>query len=144
MSLLNRPGPALALGLVLVLAGCGGFGSAGSGFFGGGRDGVVTAQEFESSRAADAQRAAIAASEEDDDGRSTLWDLFRDSDNPNTTVEVNKYLWQASLEVLNFLPIESVDRSPASSSPATACRPAVAAPIAQRFWCRTRRWMPAA
>ncbi|HRK43583.1 MAG TPA: DUF3576 domain-containing protein, partial [Gemmobacter sp.] len=28
---------------------------------------------------------------------------------PNTTVEVNKYLWQASLEVLNFLPIESVD-----------------------------------
>ena len=31
------------------------------------------------------------------------------SDDPNTTVEVNKYIWQASLEVLNFLPIESVD-----------------------------------
>jgi hypothetical protein len=25
------------------------------------------------------------------------------------TVEVNKYLWQASLEVLSFLPIQSVD-----------------------------------
>ena len=25
------------------------------------------------------------------------------------TVEVNKYLWNASLEVLNFLPVESVD-----------------------------------
>ncbi len=40
---------------------------------------------------------------------STLRDLFMGSADPNTTVEVNKYLWQASLEVLNFLPIESVD-----------------------------------
>ncbi len=40
---------------------------------------------------------------------STLRDLFTSSADPNTTVEVNKYLWQASLEVLNFLPIESVD-----------------------------------
>ena len=39
---------------------------------------------------------------------STLSDLFN-GDNPNTTVEVNKYLWNASLEILNFLPIESVD-----------------------------------
>ena len=30
-------------------------------------------------------------------------DLF--SDNPNTTVEVNKYLWQASLEVLAFVEV---------------------------------------
>lgn len=40
---------------------------------------------------------------------STIWDLFSNADDPNTTVEVNKYLWQASLEVLNFLPIRSVD-----------------------------------
>ncbi len=40
---------------------------------------------------------------------STLRDLFTNNADPNTTVEVNKYLWQASLEVLNFLPIESVD-----------------------------------
>jgi hypothetical protein len=41
--------------------------------------------------------------------RSSLADLFAESADPNTTVEVNKYIWQASLEVLNFLPIESVD-----------------------------------
>ncbi|MGB3147879.1 MAG: DUF3576 domain-containing protein [Paracoccaceae bacterium] len=41
--------------------------------------------------------------------KTSLLSLFRDGDDPNTTVEVNKYLWQASLEVLNFLPIESVD-----------------------------------
>ena len=43
-------------------------------------------------------------------GRQTgIGQLFRKSDNPNTTVEVNKYLWKASLDILNFLPIESVD-----------------------------------
>jgi len=41
--------------------------------------------------------------------RETIWDLFSNKDNPNTTVEVSKYLWFASLDVLNFLPIESVD-----------------------------------
>jgi hypothetical protein len=39
----------------------------------------------------------------------TIWDLFKNADDPNITVEVNKYLWQASLDVLNFLPIQSVD-----------------------------------
>lgn len=41
--------------------------------------------------------------------RESLFDLFGRESNPNTTVGVNKYLWQASLEVLNFLPIQSVD-----------------------------------
>lgn len=40
---------------------------------------------------------------------STVWDLFSNNQNPNSTVAVNKYLWNASLEVLNFLPIQSVD-----------------------------------
>lgn len=40
---------------------------------------------------------------------SSVWDLFSNADDPNTTVEVNKYLWNASLDVLSFLPIESVD-----------------------------------
>ncbi|SFM06029.1 DUF3576 domain-containing protein [Shimia aestuarii] len=39
---------------------------------------------------------------------STIWDIFKD-DNSDVTVRVNKYLWAASLEVLDFLPIESVD-----------------------------------
>lgn len=41
--------------------------------------------------------------------RSTIWDLFSNADNPNKTVAVNRYIWNASLDVLNFLPIESVD-----------------------------------
>ena len=38
-----------------------------------------------------------------------ITDLFARSADPNTTVEVNKYLWNASLDVLNFLPIEQID-----------------------------------
>ena len=41
--------------------------------------------------------------------RSSLFDLFDNSDDPNVTLEVNRYLWVASMEVLNFLPIESAD-----------------------------------
>lgn len=40
---------------------------------------------------------------------STLWDLFDNRRDPNDTVAVNRYLWNASLEVLNFLPIQSID-----------------------------------
>jgi len=41
--------------------------------------------------------------------RETIWDLFTAGDDPNTTVEVNKYLWNAALDVLNFMPLESAD-----------------------------------
>ena len=41
--------------------------------------------------------------------RSTIWDLFENRDDPNTTIEVNKYIWNASLDILNFLPIQSAD-----------------------------------
>ena len=41
--------------------------------------------------------------------RSTLWDLFGNRDKNNQQVAVNRYLWNASLEVLNFLPIQTVD-----------------------------------
>ena len=41
--------------------------------------------------------------------QSTVWDLFSNRSDSNKVVAVNKYLWNASLEVLNFLPIESVD-----------------------------------
>ena len=40
---------------------------------------------------------------------STLFDLFTNVDPPNTTLEVNKYIWNAALDVLNFLPIQSAD-----------------------------------
>jgi hypothetical protein len=41
--------------------------------------------------------------------RSRLFDLFTNRDDPNTTVEVNKYLWFAARDVLNFLPVETAD-----------------------------------
>ncbi|MEP2782663.1 MAG: DUF3576 domain-containing protein [Pseudoruegeria sp.] len=42
-------------------------------------------------------------------GEDNIWDLFGDVDNPNITLEVNKYIWNASLDVLNFLPIQAAD-----------------------------------
>lgn len=41
--------------------------------------------------------------------RSTLSDLFVNVDDPDTTLEVNKYIWNASLDILNFLPLQSAD-----------------------------------
>jgi hypothetical protein len=38
-----------------------------------------------------------------------IQDLFISRENPNNTVGVNRYLWNASLEVLNFLPVQAVD-----------------------------------
>lgn len=40
--------------------------------------------------------------------RATVWDVFR-SQNPDINVSVNRFIWNASLEVLNFMPVESVD-----------------------------------
>lgn len=45
----------------------------------------------------------------EDPKRASLFDIFNNQADPNTTVEVNKYIWKAALEVLNFLPIESAD-----------------------------------
>ncbi|MTH65256.1 DUF3576 domain-containing protein [Paracoccus shanxieyensis] len=41
--------------------------------------------------------------------QSTFWDLFSNRRNSNDTVAVNKYLWNASLEILNFLPVQTID-----------------------------------
>ena len=86
----------VALSAALVLSGCGGgFG----GMFQGG----------ERSRASAAE---VVAQERRDAGstrQSTVWDLFTNAQPPNTTVEVNRYLWNASLEVLDFLPVQTVD-----------------------------------
>lgn len=42
-------------------------------------------------------------------GESTIFDLFRTGEDPDTSVEVNRFLWDAALEVLDFLPVEAVD-----------------------------------
>ena len=76
---------------------------------------IPTEAQLTQKQRADAQRARIEEVSNADyeygesDGDSSVFDLFSGGDDPNTTVEVNKYLWQAALDVLNFLPIESVD-----------------------------------
>lgn len=82
----------------MLLASCGG--SAGSG---GGN--IFRGKTSQQTRDA----AAGALKQEPRTETSTLFDLFSNRDDPNTTVEVNKYIWNASLDVLNFLPIQSVD-----------------------------------
>lgn len=42
------------------------------------------------------------------DPDKTIWSIFRGKTAENK-VQVNRYIWAASLEVLNFLPIQSVD-----------------------------------
>lgn len=78
------------IGLVLTLTACG------SGLI---RPAGVRTQE-------DEQRLARIGQEPQ---RETIWDLFNPTDNPNTTVEVNKYLWVAAQDILDFMPIEAVD-----------------------------------
>lgn len=90
---------ALTTGLVVSLSACGG----GGGLFGKGT--LTEEQRAERDEKAEARRDGKSTTE----SGTSIWDLFKKSDDPNTTVEVNKYIWQASLEVLNFLPIESVD-----------------------------------
>ena len=55
-----------------------------------------------------ASAAAVQNVEDGVDTSTSIWDVLRRPD-ANTNVHVNKYLWNASLEVLSFLPVESVD-----------------------------------
>ena len=40
--------------------------------------------------------------------KETIFDLYKNKDE-NTAIAVNKYIWVATLEVLNFLPVISAD-----------------------------------
>lgn len=77
---------AATLALTMSVAACGG-----GGIFGGGNS-----QAQQQTRTAERRE-------------STIWDLFGNNQDSNKVVAVNKYLWNASLDVLNFLPIQSVD-----------------------------------
>ncbi len=50
----------------------------------------------------------IARLDSPNKGGSTIWDIFKPQNN-DLKVSVNRYIWNASLEVLNFLPVQSVD-----------------------------------
>jgi hypothetical protein len=87
-----------------VLAGCGGgspFG--GDGLFGG------ASPERRAAQNAAQERDLIEQGILPDPERSTIFDLFSSADDPNNTVEVNRYLWNASLEILDFMPVEAAD-----------------------------------
>lgn len=87
--------------LLLALTGltaCGG-GIGSSNLFGGNRAEVRNTEAFMSSEERRWKRTTP----------TKLSALFGGGADANTTLEVNRYIWAASLEVLNFLPIESVD-----------------------------------
>lgn len=49
---------------------------------------------------------SVVASE--DERRSTIWDALS-ADSASAPVKVNRYIWQAALEVLDFMPVETID-----------------------------------
>ena len=83
------------LGMVTVLAACGNGDSADES--GESRD---YARPWEDPRTSDAPPQP---------GDSRLRDLLFGDVDPSDTVAVNRYIWNASLEVLDFLPVRSVD-----------------------------------
>jgi hypothetical protein len=99
---------AILSGLVASLGACNGIASGDSGLFRRNSAPVTDTTTLEAKARADQQRADLARVSPQKK-RSTIWDLFTNASDPNNTVEVNKYLWQASLEILDFLPVQSVD-----------------------------------
>lgn len=98
----------LASTLCVALAGCGGFGnsSAGSGLLGGnGPRGAAQVKAASEDKSAGAQLRALGEAPAEN---VSIFDALRSPDQ-NTNVRVNKYLWNASLETLSFLPVESAD-----------------------------------
>lgn len=53
--------------------------------------------------------AARASAVPEEEERSTIWDLFRERGDQGQVGAVNRYIWNAALETLDFLPVESVD-----------------------------------
>ncbi|MBT8424106.1 MAG: DUF3576 domain-containing protein [Silicimonas sp.] len=89
---------AMMTALCLALTSCGLIG----GGFNRNSEGAVRASD-------QAVRESLESETLGEDRESSIFDLFTNVDDPNTTIEVNKYLWNASLDVLNFLPIQAAD-----------------------------------
>lgn len=89
---------ALLVSAALGLTGCGQFGAGQSG-------------PADGDRTPSTVRSPDDIASEFDEGprpRNTIFELLNRGDAENT-VQVNRYIWAASLEVLDFLPIQSVD-----------------------------------
>lgn len=96
--------------LALIAVGLAACGGRGGGLFGGGGSGLGgntdQRQNDPNGFSRDYDSAARAAAVQRGD---SIFDLFRNNDDPNVTLRVNKYLWNASLDVLNFMPIQAAD-----------------------------------
>ena len=55
------------------------------------------------------QRDSFLGRSDDDPTSTTIWEAFAANRAAENTVQVNKYLWSASLEVLDFLPVQTID-----------------------------------
>lgn len=86
----------IALALVAALSACGG----GGGMFS--RQNSATAQEL-------AQQDIVEERVRTTGSRDSIWDLFGGRETPDTTISVNRYIWTAALEVLDFLPVDTID-----------------------------------
>lgn len=98
MGLRNAAKAMTMLVLLASLAACGGrmgnmFGSAGS--------------REDAGRVAD--REIMEERRRSTGTTGSIWDLFSGNRDPGTQVNVNRYIWVAALEVLDFLPVETVD-----------------------------------
>ncbi|MDQ7070766.1 MAG: DUF3576 domain-containing protein [Rhodobacterales bacterium] len=98
----------ISLVIITALASCGGTG-IGNGLLGGGKGLFRPKALSDEAEQTTAQPVGGAQTEPTDvsDGTS-VFDIFKQQDN-GTNVKVNRYLWNASLDILNFLPIQSVD-----------------------------------
>ena len=85
----------MALGTLLILSGCGG--RVGDMLRGDAGDQATARSEALEQRAAETGTM------------SSIWDLMANRQDPSTVLSVNRYIWTASLEVLDFLPVETVD-----------------------------------
>lgn len=83
--------------LILAVAGCGG--RMGNLLGGANRDASGRSAENE---LIDERTRSTGSS-------GSIWDLFANRRDPGTQVNVNRYIWTAALEVLDFLPVETVD-----------------------------------
>ena len=93
--------PFALLFLIATLTACG---SAG---FNLGRVGPAATQQNDPDSSTTSNQQ-LAPSREAGGESTSIWDVFRRK-NTEAKIQVNRYLWKASLDVLSFMPVQSVD-----------------------------------
>ncbi|MGR3637160.1 MAG: DUF3576 domain-containing protein [Shimia sp.] len=97
MDLLRRTAMIFLLGALAVTSACGNRNKGAS---------TTTHRELE--RRDDVGNPIDGLYADENESSESIWNLFG-PDTSDLTLSVNKYLWAASIEVLNFLPIQTVD-----------------------------------